>query len=93
LDENKIEKEGVDPDIVELTPQSYGMSYYDSRNEIVSKRRSTIKTSLTALRLNLGDLDDDTKTTDESKIDEKKFESVLHTIRGNAEEENTLPKL
>jgi hypothetical protein len=85
FNENKIEKEGVDPDLVELTPHEMGRRMsYDSRNDLVYKRRSTIKTSLVAFGLVLDELDEENESPAEPKLDEKKaFESVLHTIRGD----------
>lgn len=46
-DEGKIEKEGVDPNVVELTQKELGRRVsYDEPNELAFKRRSTIRETM-----------------------------------------------
>jgi len=50
MDEKKIAKEGCDPDVVEMTPKEMGLrSSYDANNDLVARRRSTIKVQMDAL--------------------------------------------
>lgn len=62
IDEKKIEKFGVDPDIVELTPQEMGRRQsYDERNVMVYSRRSQILKAMSDRGLKLEeDEEDDT---------------------------------
>lgn len=54
VDEKKIEKDGIDPDVVELTPKEMGRRVsYDERNDLVYRRRSTIRTKMSELGLSV----------------------------------------
>ena len=52
MDEKRIAKEGIEPDAVEMTPKEMGLrSSYDASNDLVARRRSTIKVQMDALGL------------------------------------------
>jgi hypothetical protein len=54
IDEDKIAKDGIDPDIVELTPKEFGRrTSYDASNELIHRRRSTISAQMKELGLSL----------------------------------------
>lgn len=50
IDEKVIETEGIDPDLVEMTPQEMGRrSAYDETNILIHKRRSSISATMDEL--------------------------------------------
>jgi len=52
VDEKKIEKDGIDPDVVELTPKEMGRRMsYDQQNDLLHRRRSTIRAKMSELGL------------------------------------------
>ena len=51
-DEEKIDREGIDPEVLELTPNELNFrASFDSRNDSILRRRSTISTKMEALGL------------------------------------------
>ena len=47
-----IEKDGIDPDVVELTPKEMGRRMsYDQQNDLLHRRRSTIRAKMSELGL------------------------------------------
>ena len=52
IDELKIEKEGIDPDLVEMTKEELGRrTVYDEQNELIHRRRSSISQEMHKLGL------------------------------------------
>ena len=50
MDEKKIAKEGIEPEVVEMTRKEMGFRLsYDAKNDLVARRRSTIKGEMDAL--------------------------------------------
>lgn len=58
-DEEVIEKEGIDPNLVELTPEEMGRrSMYDEQNELIHRRRSSISATMEELGIAIAANDD-----------------------------------
>jgi hypothetical protein len=59
IDRKKIETEGVDPDLVELTPKEMGRrSSYDEKNVLIHRRRSTISQTMEELGMKSGQMEE-----------------------------------
>ena len=83
-DEEKIDREGIDPEVLELTPNELNFrASFDSRNDSVLRRRSTISTKMEALGLS-------TSVTKKSLRDLPESSRLSFVIRKEKEESNVV---
>ena len=79
IDEEKIQKEGIDPDLVELTLHEKGMRQsYDGTNVLVEQRRSSITELLSSLESDKAVESKDTLV--ERAKSRRKLSALLHPL-------------
>mmetsp|Transcript_11220 Transcript_11220/g.24297 ORF Transcript_11220/g.24297 Transcript_11220/m.24297 type:complete len:771 (-) Transcript_11220:263-2575(-) len=79
VDEKKIAKEGIDPDLVELTPQEMGKrDSYDEQNILVSRRRLSISASMKSLGITQEEIK---RAEDSAMVESRRQLSALVSAR------------
>jgi hypothetical protein len=85
IDEEKIQNEGIDPDLVELTLHEKGMRQsYDGTNILVEQRRNSITELLSSLNQGVGNGD-----TSERAKSRRKLNALLHPLDGSETNKGT----
>jgi hypothetical protein len=80
VNEKRIETEGIDPDLVELTPKEMGRrSSYDERNVLVHRRRSSIAEAMEELGLKSRYMEEDNPPSTEPTAAQKRLSQLVIT--------------